>query len=231
MNRLSHPLVSYLAIFAFLILAASCKDEKNYDTLISGTVRDFYTNETISNVGIHILEQGIVPSKELIQMLDALKPYCWVHTVNTDTNGNFTVSFNDLESDYCRVIAYNDTFISKECYDIQIGTATDTIVYVQRLKPLQIHAWNQQNIYNRLNLGLYVDSDSDIYNVNLAHTLGGSYSVFGYDADTVIFHRVLSGGQTLLYYSLFRDSQHRDEYQVDLDIDITTDTVKFDLFY
>jgi hypothetical protein len=231
MKKLAKHLSGFVAICILILLISNCNEKKNYNTVITGQVRDFYTNSAISNVGVHILKEEIDPSSQHLQQLELLDPENWIHSVNTDMEGNFTVSFSDIESDYCKLIVYNDTIVSKESYRMRIGGTTDTVIYIKHFKPVKIHVRNLQNTYDKIYVSIEIDSDNIDFNGNLLDELGCSFNLLGFDKDTVILNRIVPDGECRIYYELFKQNNRIEYMNIHLEADNNSDTVKYELEY
>jgi hypothetical protein len=231
MKRIIISMLGFVSICILIVLMTNCNRKENYDTEIKGQIRDFYTDDPISNVSVHIFNAEIDLSSEQIQLPDPLDPKNWIHTAISDLNGNFTFSFNDIKSDYCELIIYTDSMIINETYRMKIGESSETIVYVKHFKPVQIHVRNQQNIYDRVYISIDIDTDTIMYNGGITHDLISSYNILGFGRDTLIHNLAIPDGLFRIYYALFKQDQHIMQDEIDLAIDNNSDTIRCNFDY
>jgi len=231
MKKLKKSIFNFISFFVLIILITNCNKKINYNTEIKGQIIDFYTNTPISRTSTHIVNENIDPSKQQLQYFDLLDSTNWIHTVNSDSNGNFNIAFNDIENDYCKLFVYNDLLISNECYIINTGGSTTNQVYVKHFRNIQIHVRNKLNLYDRVYMDIEIDPDTIRYNNGFPCCLERSYNLTGFNKDTIIHDRAIPGGMYRIDYYLHQLPQATVHNEIDIPVNNSQDTIKYNFDY
>jgi len=175
-----------IMLFFTMTLVSCHKKEK--PTVIEGNVKDFYTQNIIPNVILHIASRGN-PTDPHIQP-SIYNQAAWVDNIQVNSNGQFSYETEALSNQSYDLILINDSLISSNIYHITSYTKNTFTVLTKKLRNLKLHLINQNNIYNKAIFYIYQDPFSKSIIIN------------GTSNDTVIFDKVIPDNSYQIHYTL-----------------------------
>lgn len=98
--------LNFLLIIA-LIFTISCKEEE-VNTIITGSVKDYYTLTSIPNIDLHIKKISLDPSDPQLQQIQPYDTSSYFLKIRVDQNGNFSLNTELLEEGEDYLLTYHD---------------------------------------------------------------------------------------------------------------------------
>lgn len=217
-------------ILAILLFIASCKEPKNYRTTIIGCVRDYYTKDTLPFLPIHVIRP--MSFEEFQHGSTTFDSTRFMHTVISDIHGRFSITFDDINDDYCSLFIFNDTLLTNGEQLIKTGQEYHMDIYTKHTRILKLHVNNSKNIYDKISFNIIINFELYEVGINdLEAALCGSYVLKGFNKDTIIYNRTLPDGLYRIRYTLYKNNKNQIPEHVDMKIYNNTDTVFYDLKY
>jgi hypothetical protein len=183
----------YLSIILFL---SNCREDDQGTTEIFGVVKDFYSEENTPNVIIWL--QNIINDPSNPQFVQS-NPYdskLLIDFIACDSAGYFSSIITGLKKGTYKIVLLNDTMISVEAYNIEIGRQNQIDMLVKRLFYFRLNIKNLNNQYDKI-----------VVDINNDQKIISNFHFIGYAIDTSVILGLIPDIECEISYNLYTEEQ------------------------
>ncbi|MDX9696969.1 MAG: hypothetical protein RBT49_14355 [Bacteroidales bacterium] len=146
--------------FGILLFTLAC-EEDSVTTKINGTVKDYYTENAISNINLRVYDNTIDPTNPQLRQIQPYDSTSFVTKIDVDGFGNFDFETELLKKgkDYLLVFNDSDKFsIYKN--EIEVGEKNNFNLKLKHYNTLKVTLENSITEVDSLTLSISVDNSN-----------------------------------------------------------------------
>ena len=202
-------------ILGVLIFTLACEEDTE-TTIINGSVRDYFTENIVSNIDLIIHDNTIDPTNPQLRQLQPYDTILFITKIPVDNLGNFEIKTESLKKGNDYLLVYNDSDkFSVYSNEIEVGKTNTFNLKLKHFNTLKVKI--QNNIVQADSLVLFISVDNSHFDETgeiVEFLLDETFSISG-NLNTTVLSRSIPECLHNISCRYYENGEYIDNIEVD----------------